>query len=63
MDEFVSPGATGVATEMLVTLANGLPNGPHTLEISGSDAMPIAAIRVYRPALAIPARNESRPPQ
>jgi hypothetical protein len=50
-DEFVSPGVTSAATDTLVILASGLPEGPHRLEISGSDATPIAAIRVYRPAL------------
>ena len=51
LDEFVSPGVTNTATETLVTLASGLPNGKHTLDISGGDVTPIAAIRVYRPAL------------
>jgi hypothetical protein len=51
-DAFISPGVTNTATEALVTLAHGLPNTKHTLEISGSDATPIAAIRVYRPAPA-----------
>ena len=50
VDEFISPGVTNAATETLVTLASGLPNGKHTLEITGSEATPIAAIRAYRPA-------------
>jgi len=52
LDEFVSPGVTDTATETRVTLASGLPNGKHTLEISGSEATPIVVIRVYRPGLA-----------
>ena len=52
VDEFTSPGVKDVAIETTVTLAQGLPNMKHTLEISGSEATPIAAFRVYRPALA-----------
>lgn len=51
VDEFISPGVTNAAEETSVTLANGLFNGKHALEISGSEATPIAAIRVYRPML------------
>lgn len=51
VDDFISPGVKDPATETLVTLAQGLPNTKHTVEISGSEATPIAAIRVYRPAL------------
>ena len=50
VDEFVSPGVSNLAIEATVTLAQGLPNRPHTLELSGSDQTPIAALRVYRPA-------------
>jgi DDE superfamily endonuclease len=49
VDEFVSPGATNPAIETTVTLAQGLPNSRHTLEISGSELTPIAALRIYRP--------------
>lgn len=49
VDEFASRGVSNAAIQTLVTLANGLPNGPHTLEISGGAQTPIAAIRVYRP--------------
>ncbi len=51
VDEFVSPGMTNAATDTLVTLASGLANTRHTLVISGSDATPIAALRLYRPPL------------
>ena len=57
VDEFVSSGVKDATTETTVTLAQGLPNTKHTLEISGSDAMPIAAIRVYRPPLAMNAKR------
>ena len=52
VDEFTSPGVKDPMTETTVTLAQGLPNTKHTLEISGGDTAPIAAIRVYRPPLA-----------
>ncbi len=55
VDEFASPGVKDPAIESTVTLAQGLPNTKHTLEISGRDATPIAAIRVYRPPLAVKA--------
>jgi len=51
VDGFVSPGTKDPAIESTVTFAQGLPNTKHTLEISGGDATPIAAFRVYRPAL------------
>ncbi len=51
VDEFVSPSVADAATETVVTLASGLANTKHTLEISGSDATPIAAMRVYCPPL------------
>jgi hypothetical protein len=41
-DEFASPGEGGA-----VTVAQGLPNGRHRLELTGG---PVAAVRVYRPA-------------
>ncbi len=50
-DEFTSPGVKDPALETTVTLAQGLPNTKHTLEISGGETTPLAAIRVYRPAL------------
>ena len=56
-DEFVSPGVQDKATETAVTLAQGLPNTNHTLEISGSGATPIEAIRVYRPGRAVRHEN------
>ena len=38
--------------ETVVTVAQGLVNGKHTLEISGSPATPLTAIRIYRPPVA-----------
>jgi hypothetical protein len=50
-DEFVVPERRNPFGETAVTVAQGLSNGRHTLEISGSPDTPIAAIRVYRPPL------------
>lgn len=49
VDEFASPGIEDASVETFVTLAQGLKNGKHRLEIEGSSKTPIAAIRVYRP--------------
>jgi hypothetical protein len=49
VDEFSSPGQKYASIETTVTLAQGLPNTKHTLEITGSEATPIAFVRVYRP--------------
>ena len=51
VDEFVSPGVNDPTIETTVTLAQGLANTKHVLEILGSEATPIAAVRVYRPPL------------
>ena len=51
VDEFVSPGIKDPAIETTVTLAQGLANGKHVLEIAGDEKTPIAAIRVYCPPL------------
>lgn len=50
-DQFVAPENRDNTVESAVTLAQGLPNGKHRLEISGEKQTPIAAIRVYRPAI------------
>jgi hypothetical protein len=50
VDEFTSPGIKDPALGTTVTLAQGLANSKHTLEINGG-AETIAALRVYRPAL------------
>lgn len=49
VDAFVSPGIKDKSVETVVTLAQGLKNGKHKLEISGAAGVPIGAIRVYRP--------------
>jgi hypothetical protein len=51
VDEFTSPGVKDASIETTVTLAQGLPNTKHTLEVSDG-AETVAALRVYRPALA-----------
>ena len=38
--------------ETVVTVAQGLVNGKHTLEISGNPSTPLTAIRIYRPPVA-----------
>jgi hypothetical protein len=57
VDEFVSPGVTNAAVETTLTLAQGLPNTKHTLEISGTPATPIGALRVYCPPIVPVNRN------
>lgn len=49
VDEIVTPAATDKTVEATVTLAQGLVNGRHTLEISGPASTSIEAIRVYKP--------------
>lgn len=48
-DEFIAPPVAGPAGERVVTVAQGLANTTHTLEITGDRHTPIAAVRVYRP--------------
>jgi hypothetical protein len=52
-DEFVSPGLADPTVETTVTLAQGLKNTRHTLEIMGDETTPIAALRVFRPPLKV----------
>ncbi|MBX3743414.1 MAG: hypothetical protein KF712_20685 [Akkermansiaceae bacterium] len=49
-DSFISPGIKDPAVETTVTLAQGLENGTHTLEISGGEAT-ISGLRIYHPPL------------
>jgi hypothetical protein len=48
-DQFVAPAVKDKSVETVVTLAQGLANTKHKLEIRGTPEVPIAAIRVYRP--------------
>lgn len=50
-DQFAVPAARNPFGETVVTVAQGLPNGKHTLELTGTPDTPLAAIRVYRPPL------------
>jgi hypothetical protein len=50
-DTFRSPGVSDPAVETTVTLAQGLTNGPHRLELKGGPEVPVKALRVYRPPL------------
>jgi hypothetical protein len=49
VDQFVVPAIKDPSIETSVTVAQGLPNGRHILEIVGNDKTPIAAVRVYCP--------------
>ena len=51
-DEFAVPKTQNAFGDTVVTVAQGLPNGKHTLEVTGGPDTPIAAVRVYRPPLA-----------
>jgi hypothetical protein len=54
-DTFASPAAAGTRPrDRVITLAHGLPNGPHTLEVTGLAAGDLEEIRVYRPPLEPP---------
>ncbi len=52
-DEFRVPTGTDPARETAVTLAQGLANGVHRLEllVEGGAELPLSALRVYRPPL------------
>ncbi len=50
-DAFNSPGVQDPSIETTVTLAQGLSNSKHTLEITGPESTPVASIRVYHPPL------------
>lgn len=54
VDEVAPPARIDPAIESTVTLAQGLKNTRHTLEIRGGADAPIAALRVYRPPLSAP---------
>ena len=58
-DEFASPGLADPTVETSVTLAQGLKNTRHTLEIMGDETIPIAALRVFRPPLKVQRRRAS----
>ena len=49
VDAYEPPKAEDASREAVTTLAQGLPNGRHTLEIDGP--APIQAIRIYKPPL------------
>ena len=50
-DTFAVPGKRNPFGETVVTVAQGLTNGRHTLEVAGGPDTPVAAVRVYRPPL------------
>jgi hypothetical protein len=48
-DRFAQPAPADPAVETAITVAQGLTNGKHTLEIIGAARANIAAVRIYRP--------------
>lgn len=48
-DTFAPESSKDLTVENVVTVAQGLSNGKHTLEIIGNTQTPLEAIRVYRP--------------
>jgi hypothetical protein len=54
VDVYQAPATPDKSLEYATTLAQGLHNGPHTLELvpKGDGALPVAAFRVYKPPLA-----------
>jgi hypothetical protein len=50
VDVYEPPKVDDASKETLTTLAQGLPNGKHTLELTGGP-VPIQAIRICRPAM------------
>ncbi len=52
IDSFNLMGPADKAYETSVTIAQGLTNGKHTLELTGNQASHLAAIRIYRPPFA-----------
>ena len=53
LDEVAVPAQPDASIENAVTLAHGLANTRHTLEISGAASASIAAIRVYKPPFQV----------
>ena len=53
-DEVLSASAADRTRETVVTVAQGLLNGKHTLEITGGPNKAVAAIRIYRPPVSVP---------
>ncbi len=51
-DTFAPPATQDKTVENVVTVAQGLQNGRHMLEIAGSPNTPLTAIRIYRPPFA-----------
>jgi len=48
-DSFMSPRIADKTIETVVTVAQGLSNGKHTLEITGDAHTPLSAVRVHTP--------------
>lgn len=53
-DAYAPPRIEDPSREVATTLAQGLSNTRHTLEIVAEKPLPLRAIRVYRPPLTTP---------
>lgn len=53
VDEILPVAAADPSVETVITVAQGLLGGHHTVEIVGSPDAPLAAVRMYRPPLAV----------
>jgi hypothetical protein len=53
VDVYQAPATPEASREYATTLAQGLSNGPHTLEFTpnGDGAVPVASVKVYKPPL------------
>jgi hypothetical protein len=62
VDTYVPPHNPDPTIEQTTTLAQGLTNGRHTLELISSDGhpLPIKGIRVYHPAIGRSLNGDSR---
>ncbi len=53
-DEIAASASLDKSRETVLTLAQGLTNGPHTLEIISDKNAPVTALRFYRPSVFTP---------
>ncbi len=53
-DEITAPEKHDRTRETTLTVAQGLTNGKHVLEILGSPVTPVGAVRIYRPSVPSP---------
>lgn len=51
VDELITPATVATNIETIVTLAQGLPNAHHVIEIEGGHEIPVEKLRIYSPPL------------